>query len=99
MQGSETMLLASFSWDVPVYLAAGIALGWWFCAWKWKSRRNDLVLAEKSVLDAARREADAVQREARIAANEEALRLRERTEAALASRRREIDELDGRLSE
>jgi len=97
--GSELMLLASVSWQEPLYLVAGAALGYWLCSWTWKLRRRDLEAEQKSILQSARREADALLREGRVAANEEALKLREQAEAAMSSRRREVGELESRLSD
>ncbi len=93
------MLLASFSWEAPLYLAVGAAVGCGFCFWKWKSRRQDLAAEERAILDGARREADAVLREARVGATEESLKLREQAETAMTSRRREIDDLERRLAD
>src|SRR5205823_5277275 len=47
----------------------------------------------------ARREADNIIRDARLTANEEALKLREQIEQSFASRRTERAELERRLSE
>src|SRR4029078_11987576 len=51
-----------------------------------------------AILDMARREAEAITREARLAATEESLKLREQTEKAFASRLREASELEQRLA-
>lgn len=93
------MFLASFSWEALLYLAVGVALGWWVCSRKWKSLRHQLGVDEKSILEGARREADAIVREARVVANEETLKLRELAEGALSGRRREIGDLERRLAD
>ena len=68
---------------------------------RWKERywKAALALKEQTILENARREADALARETRLAANEEALKLREKTEAFLASRRQEILESERRLAQ
>jgi ribonucrease Y len=64
----------------------GILLGVWF----WRARERNLLAAmgqeKQTLLEAARREADAIVREARLAANEEALKLRSETESRLGER-------------
>src|SRR6185295_6769495 len=56
--------------------------------------------AEEALLqEKARREAEATLREARLAANEEALKLREQTEKSFTTRRRELSDLEQRLAE
>jgi len=62
-------------------------------------RRQQLGIDEKSILEAARRDADSLLREARVAANESALRTRGEVEAALTSRRSEICDLERRLAD
>ena len=54
---------------------------------------------EKSLLENARREAESILREARLAANEEALKLREQTEKSFGTRRRELSDLEQRLAD
>ena len=69
-----------------VILLAGILLGIWF----WRLRERSFAAAagreKTTLLEAARREAEALVREARLAANEEALKLRTETEHRLNER-------------
>ncbi len=82
-----------------VLLIAGTFFGFWL--WRWRERKTQGSLAEKeqTILENARREAEALIREARLASNEEALKLREQTEKSFASRRLELAELEQRLSQ
>jgi ribonuclease Y len=77
----------------------GALAAWAFLAWKDRSARSALVLREKNVLENARREAEAIVREARLSANEESLKLREQTEKTLAERSSEFAATEKRLSE
>ena len=71
----------------------------------WKYRRDtarlraDLEERARSLLAEARKEADAITREARLLANEETLKLREQAEQAHARRRLELEETAQRLAE
>lgn len=82
-----------------VLLIAGTFFGFWL--WRWRERKTQGSLAEKeqTILENARREAEAIIREARLASNEEALKLREQTEKSFTSRRLELAELEQRLSQ
>ncbi|MCI0537598.1 MAG: ribonuclease Y [Verrucomicrobiales bacterium] len=80
-------------------LGAGIALGFWLLRRKERSLRSGLEAKEQNVLDAARHEAENITREARLAANEEVLKLRDQTEKAFSTRRQELADLERRLTE
>src|SRR5881296_1515771 len=92
-------LAAQLFWEGASLLLAGVALGYWI--FLWRQRRLDTAHAakEKLLLENAQREAEAVLREARLAANEEALKLREQTEKSFSTRRRELTDLEQRLAE
>jgi ribonuclease Y len=80
-------------------LAAGIAGGYgWF---RWRDHRLGTAIAckKQALLENAQREAETIAREARLAATEEALKLREQTEKAFAGRLREIADCEQRLSQ
>jgi hypothetical protein len=78
---------------IPYYIIAGaliflVCLGGFFLGvWFWRSRERSLLAAlgqeKQTLLETARREADAIIREARLAANELALKLRSETEQRL----------------
>jgi ribonuclease Y len=81
---------------IPYYIIAGaliflVCLGGFFLGvWFWRSRERSLLAAlgqeKQTLLETARREADAIIREARLAANELALKLRSETEQRLGER-------------
>ena len=77
----------------------GAAFGYWLLRWKERNLRAAHSIQERSVLDAARVSADALIREARLTANEDALKLREQTEQLFAARRKELDTSEQRLNE
>src|SRR5437867_10910683 len=80
-------------------LAAGSLAGYWLRRWKERTLRTALALKEQAALGAARSQADALSREARLHANEEALKIRQETEASFAQRRQNLNETEKRLVE
>ena len=78
---------------------AGSAAGVW--VWRWKERNHRVVRdqREQSVLDEAHRMADGITREARLKANEEALRIREEAESSYNRRKQEMGDAERRLTE
>src|SRR5882762_515798 len=93
------ILLAQVHWEGTLLLLAGVLLGYWFYHWKQSKLHTAQAVEGKSLLENARREAEAVLREARFAANEEALKLREQTEKSFGTRRRELTDFEQRLAE
>jgi ribonucrease Y len=93
------MLAAKLFWEGALFLIAGVLLGFSFFRLKQRRLQASRAADEQSLLESARREAEAVLREARLAANEEALKLREQAEKAFGTRRRELTDLEQRLSE
>ena len=69
-----------------VILLAGILLGIWIWRWRERSLSAAMGAEKKSVLDTARREAESIIRDARLAANEDTLKLRSETERRLNER-------------
>src|ERR1043165_3152918 len=92
------IVLANIYESAGVFIA-GAVIG--FLLWRWKDRtaRAAESLKSKGLLEEARREAGPVLRDAKLAANEEALRIREQTEQSFATRRQERTEQERRLSE
>jgi ribonuclease Y len=82
-----------------VMLAIGVAAGFLLQRWRQKESGAARQREAESKLEQVRQEADALLREARLAANEEALKLREQTEKAFGARRREMLESEQRLAE
>src|SRR5438093_765523 len=93
------LVAAQLYWEGAMLFLAGILLGYWFFHWKQRRLRTARDAEEKSLLENARREAESILREARLAANEEALKLREQTEKSFGTRRRELSDLEQRLAD
>jgi ribonucrease Y len=93
------MLLAQSFWSGAIMLLAGAALGYWLSLWKDRTRRSAQAAEEAGIQDRARREADTLVREARLTANEEALKLREQAEKTASERQQELNTLEQRLAE
>jgi ribonuclease Y len=93
------MLLAQFFWDGAVCLLVGAGLGYWLFVWKGRNEQLSHAARQAAALEQARQQAEAIIREARLAANEKALQLREEVEKADQSQRRELGELERRLGE
>src|SRR6266702_84519 len=93
------MWAAPLCWEGASLFLAGLLLG--YCFFHFKQRRLNAKRAaeDKALAENARREAEAILREARLAANEEALKLREQTEKSFGTRRRELSDLEQRLAE
>jgi ribonuclease Y len=88
----------SFTAGAAIFLI-GAVFGYWLLRWKERNLRAAQTLREKSLLDNARRDAESIIREARLGANEEALKIREQTEQLFATRRQDIDTAEKRLNE
>src|SRR6266536_2244556 len=86
-------------WVGAFAFLAGALLGAVSFRWKQRKLRASRAAEEKTLQEKARREAEATLREARLAANEEALKLREQTEKSFTTRRRELSDLEQRLAE
>lgn len=93
------ILLANIFAEGVAFALAGAVIC--FVLLRLKDRKTrELHSAEaQSILDKARGDAENVVRDARLAANEEALRLREETEKSFATRRQERTDLERRLGE
>ena len=85
-------------WGAGAGVLASLAGGWVFEI----KRRHNLSTRRseaQQILEDARREADSLLREARLAANEESLRIRSDTEKGFATRRDELIAVERRLAE
>lgn len=70
--------------------------------WLWRKDRNlkkSQSLEAQSILEKSKHDAEAIIRDARLIANEEALQIRQQTEQSFAARRQERAELEQRLGE
>lgn len=94
------ILLASVDW-----LVAGVCLGGGFVGsfflWRLLDRRAGRAAAvrKRELLEQARREAEALQREARLAAEEQCLQRRRQVEEEVIARRVELEKADARLTQ
>ena len=93
-----TLSVYSFIAGAAIFLV-GSAFGYWLLRWKERNLRAAQSILEKAVLEGARANADALIREARLTANEDALKLREQTEQLFAARRKDLDTSEQRLNE
>lgn len=92
-------VLANIFLEGAALLVAGAGLGYWLWRWKERNLRAALAIKEATTLESARREAEAIRREARLSASEEALKLRHQIEQSFADRRCELEETARRLNE
>lgn len=82
-----------------VVLLAGVAAGYWLVRWKERNLKAALELQKDSILDAARREGDALTREAKLAASEEAMKIRRAAENEATERLRAAASAEQSLAE
>lgn len=80
-------------------VAVGAALCYLLLWWRDRNARRIRALETEALLNQARNEAEGIVRDARLAANREALQLREQIEQSFAARRAERAELERRLAE
>jgi ribonuclease Y len=81
------------------FVAVGAGLCYWLIWWKGRNLKQIKTLEAEALLAKGRTEAEITLRDARLAANEEARKLREQADQALAARRAERLELERRLAE
>src|SRR5437016_3336493 len=80
-------------------VAVGAGLCYWLFWWKGRNLTKVRILEAEALLAKARTDAEITIRDARLAANEEARKLRDEDDQALAARRAENLELERRLAE
>lgn len=78
--------------ELAAFTIAGGAAGYFFARWKDRNSREAARLQESALLDEAKRQGESLVREARLKANEEALRIREETERSFNDRRDRLAE-------
>jgi ribonuclease Y len=81
------------------WFIAGAVLCYILVWWRQTNAKKSEILQSQSVLENARRDAETIIRDARLLANEEALKLREQTEQSFTARRQERAEFERRLSD
>jgi ribonuclease Y len=92
------ILLANISEGIA-FFAVGAVLAFLLLWWRERNLRQAKALEIQALLDKARAESEMIKRDARVAANEEALKLREQIEQSFAARRTERAESERRLAE
>ena len=85
--------------ESAVWFIAGVVVCLAWLRLKERASRQEQARAAGSLLEQSRREAEAVVRDARLAASEEALKLRQQAEQTLAARQAERGEVERRLAE
>lgn len=94
------MILPANIVEGAVVLFACVVLGFLLLTWqRRKAQANEILTEARDVREVALREAEVIRREARLAATEDAAKLREQTEAAFASRRQDLGEMERRLGD
>src|ERR1700722_4141960 len=88
---------SSFGLVVAVCIVIGILAGYFLRMWRDHSLRSDLAHQKKDILEKTRLEAEALTRDARLAANEEALKARAEVEQLAATRQKEASVIEQRL--
>jgi len=92
-------LLATIHWaEAGVFLAAGIVLGYLLWRWRQRVQSEALELQAKTILSNAQRDAEAVVREARLAASEEVTKFKQKAEETFTARRQDLDQAQERLA-
>jgi ribonucrease Y len=97
--GSEMTFLANIYVEGLALLLLGALLGYWLFRWKDHSWAALLAEKERTLLADAHREAEAILRNARLAAQDEAQTLRQQSEERFAERQKELDDLTRRLNQ
>jgi ribonucrease Y len=92
-------LLANLVLECAGFFLAGIVLCCLALWWKDRNTRKSQAIESRSLLEKAKTDAEAIVRDARLAANEEALKIRQETEQSFAARRQERADSEKRLSE
>jgi ribonuclease Y len=94
MDSFETILVTG-----SLCVAAGGLLGYWLFRWKERNLRAAAEHRRATERDNTRREAEAILREARLRAEEEAHKIRRETEESFSTRREELAQWQARLTE
>jgi ribonuclease Y len=80
-----------------VIFLVGTFAGFWLRRWRERSLRVGLENQAGTILENARREAESIRRDARLAANEDALKTRSQTEQLMTARQKENAQVEQRL--
>src|SRR5579871_1745358 len=93
------MILLANIFEGAVLFVAGAAVCFGLVWWRERGLRKAKQLEAQALLDKARNEAEIIKRDASVASNQEALKLREQIEQSFADRRAERAESERRLGE
>ena len=91
--------LAVFDLSDAGWIVLGGAFGYAYVRYKERVRRQQLADAKREEIESAKREAEALLREARVVANEEAIKLRSQAELAYVTRQQEVAAAEQRLAQ
>ncbi|NDD38008.1 MAG: ribonuclease Y, partial [Verrucomicrobia bacterium] len=92
-------LIAAFGLPEAGWVLLGGAFGYAYVRYKERVRRREISELRAAEIEAGKREAEALLREARIAANEEAIKLRSQAELAYVTRQQEVAAAEQRLAQ
>lgn len=92
-------LFAAFGLPEAGWVLLGGAFGYAYVRYKERVRRREISELRAAEIKAGKREAEALLREARIAANEEAIKLRSQAELAYVTRQQEVAAAEQRLAQ
>ncbi|PAW88541.1 MAG: ribonuclease Y [Pedosphaera sp. Tous-C6FEB] len=91
--------LAAFGLTEAGWIVFGAMLGYLFTRFQERARQQEIEAQRKQQLEATQRDAEALLREARVAANEEAIKLRNQAELAYVTRQQELTGAEQRLAQ
>ncbi len=92
-------LLAAFGPTEAGWVLLGGAFGYAYVRYKERVRRREISQLRATEVEAAKREAESLLREARVTANEEAIKLRNQAELAYVTRQQELAGAEQRLAQ
>src|SRR5580692_11719988 len=94
-----TFLAVNIAVESAGFFIAGAAVCFGILWWKDQNAKKLQALQTQSLLENSRREAEAIIRDARLAASDDARKVREQNEQSFAAARQERTELERRLGE
>jgi ribonuclease Y len=92
-------LLAAFGSTEAGWVLLGGVFGYAYVRYKESVRRGEISKLRAAQLEAAKREAESLLREARVTANEESIKLRSQAELAYVTRQQEVAAAEQRLAQ
>ena len=95
----KSFVLESLGFQFIAIFFIGVLSGYMLLRWRNRQTNAALGLNKQNILDSARAQAETVVREARLVANEEALKLRTEAEKFFTERRKELGATEKRLVE